>query len=569
MRSIYRDLMDIVSRQGLRGRTDVRSGGRGPKSGWQFAVLLFFLGHVFIALNARCLASPHGLSLSLGWAAQDEALQQGLAALKANQLDIALERFTAAERESPSNANIRNFRGIVFAQMGRNSEAASEYQGAIRLDPKLEDAHRNLGFLEWTEHNLEAARTHLQHALDIAPEDAFAHYYLGRVQLDAKLYESAFKELDRSQALWPAEVDFLGQAATGYLALGRLAEARSTIDRLRTMPLRDAQAVSLASLLISAHENDAAIDLLSKLRLNVENAGWAPFDLALAYLLSADYAKAADQAQGILKAQPAKGAMTPEAGSAWSLIGIASARLHQPEVAVDAFRQACKRNASREEHWLNLTRELMDLNRYTEAISAVQEGLASNPSSYALHLRLGAAYLASDRYSDAESVFRQLIAAGDPLPTSYVGLAQVLLRTGRAEEAVSGLTSAGQKLGPSFLISYFRGLALNRAGRAREAVSAFEEATQLDPTSSEGHFELGKTDLATHRVHDTVTELQESLRLDPGSVQAQRLLRQAYRRAGDERATSQEVQAGVAKKPSPEAELLGDFLPPEWEFPGD
>ncbi len=545
--------------------------GSGPKPGWQFAVLLFFLAHAFITLNARCLASPYRLSLSLAWAAQDEAVQQGLAALKENHLDVALERLTAAERESPLNANIRNFRGIVFAQMGRNSEAVSEYQEAIRLDPKLEDAHKNLGFLEWTEHNLEAARTHLNRALEIAPEDAFAHYYLGRVQLDAKVYESAFKELDRSQVPWPADVDFLVQAAAGYLALGRRDEARTTLDRLRTMPLRDAQAVSLASLLVSAHQNDAAIDLLRKLRtrLNSANAGWAQFDLALAYLLSANYAKAAERAQGLVKAQPMKGAMAPEAGSAWSLIGIASARLHQRETAVDAFRQACKLNATREEHWLNLTRELMDLNRYTEAISAVQEGLASNPNSYALHLRLGAAYLASDRYSDAEAVFRQLIAAGDPLPTSYIGLAQVLLRTGRADEAVSEVTTAGQKLGPSFLISYFRGLALNRAGKAAEAVSAFEEATQLDPTSSEAHLELGKTELATHRVHDAVTELQESLRLDPGNVQAQRLLSQAYRRAGDERAASQEVKASTATKSSPEADLLGDFLPPEWEFPPD
>lgn len=571
MRSIYRDLMDIVIRPLLRSLRGVWSGGSGPKSGLQFSLLLFFLTHAFITLHARSLSSAHGSSLFLAWAAQDEALQQGLAALKENHLDVALERLTAAEREAPLDANIRNFRGIVFAQMGRNAEAINEYQEAIRLDPKLEGAYKNLGFLEWTEHNLEAARTHLYQALDIVPEDDFAHYYLGRVQLDAKLYESAFKELDRSQALWPSDVNFLVQAATGYLALGRLEEARRTLDRLRTMPVGDTQAVSLASLLVSAHENGAAIDLLSKLRkrLSGPNAGWAQFDLALAYLLSADYAKAADEAQSLLNAQSAKGAMSSEAASAWSLIGIAKARLHQREAAVDAFRKACKLNSSREEHWLNLTRELMDLNRYTEAVSAVLEGLASNPSSYALHLRLGAAYLASDRYSDAESVFRQLVAAGDPLPTSYVGLAQVLLRTGRAEEAVSGLNAAEEKLGPSFLISYFRGLALNRAGRVAEAVPAFEEATQLDPNSSEAHFELGKTELTTHRVHEAVTELQESLRLDPGNVQAQRLLSQAYRRAGDERATSQETQTTAAQKPNPEVELLGDFLPPEWEFPRD
>jgi tetratricopeptide (TPR) repeat protein len=555
----------------LRVLTDAGCACTRSKPGLQVAILLFFLAQPLITLNARCLANPESVSLSLAWALQDDPLQEGLAALKENHLEVALERLTAAERQSPTNANIRNFLGIVFAQMGRNSEAASEYQEAIRLDPKLEDAYRNLGFLEWTDHNLEAARTHLNQALDIASEDAFAHYYLGRVQLDAKLYESAFKELDRSQVPWPADVNFLVQVATGYLALGRPDEARRTRDRLRTMQLRDAETVSVAALLISAHENDAAIDLLRKLktRMNSANAGWARFDLALAYLLSADYAKAADQAHGLLKTQAAKGAMAPEAGSAWSLIGIASARLQQRDAAVDAFRQACKLNASREEHWLNLTRELMDLNRYAEAISAVQKGLTSIPTSYALHLRLGAAYLASDRYSDAESVFRQLTAAGDPLPTSYVGLAQVLLRTGRAEEAVSELTTAQRNLGSSFLISYFRGLALNRAGRAQEAVSAFEEATQLDPNSSEAHLELGKTELATGRVRDAITELQESLRIDAGNVQAQRLLSKAYRRAGDERAASQAVQASAAKKPSPEAEPLGDFLLPEWEFPRD
>jgi len=341
MRSTYRGLMDIVSLCVLRVVRDV---------GWQFAILLFFLAQALITLDARCLASPHGLPLSLAWAAQDDPLQQGLAALKENHLDVALERLTAAKRQSPTNANIRNFLGIVFAQMGRNSEALSEYQEAIRLDPKLEDAYRNLGFLEWTDHNLEAARTHLNQALDIASEDSFAHYYLGRVQLDAKLYESAFKELDRSQIPWPADVDFLVQVATGYLSLGRTDEARRTLDRLRPMPLRDRQAVRVAALLISAHENDAAIDLLRKLktRMNRANAGWAQFDLALAYLLSADYAKAADQAHGLLKAQAAKAAMAPEAGSAWSLIGIASARLQQRDAAVDAFRQACKLNASRE-----------------------------------------------------------------------------------------------------------------------------------------------------------------------------------------------------------------------------
>ena len=91
--------------------------------------------------------------------------------------------------------------------------------------------------------------------------------------------------------------------------------------------------------------------------------------------------------------------------------------------------------AGNEENWLNLTRELMEANRYAEAI-ATHEAIAANPKSYALQLRLGASQLAAGKYAESEASFRALVDAGDPFPTSYVGLAQALLREGRAEDAV-------------------------------------------------------------------------------------------------------------------------------------
>jgi tetratricopeptide (TPR) repeat protein len=209
----------------------------------------------------------------------------------------------------------------------------------------------------------------------------------------------------------------------------------------------------------------------------------------------------------------------------------------------------------------------MELNHFSDAISAAHEGLESIPKSYALHLRLGAAYLSIDRYSEAEAIFRRLVDAGDPLPTSYVGLAQVLLRTGRAAEAVSELAAASQKLGPNFLISYFQGLALDRAARPEEALSVLNDAIRLNPNSSEAHLALGKTELAVGRVTEATAELRESLRLNPGNAQARRLLSQAYRRAGDAQTASLYAEQNTEAPPSAERELLGDFLLPEWETP--
>ncbi len=250
----------------------------------------------------------------------------------------------------------------------------------------------------------------------------------------------------------------------------------------------------------------------------------------------------------------------------WSLIGIADAWLGLRKQALDGFRKASSLSPHQEEHWLNLTRELMEQGLYADAVSGAQDGLRSLPNSYALHLRLGAAYLAAGHYPEAEATFRELVIAGDPLPTGYVGLAQVLLRTGRAEEAVTELNAAQRKLGANFLICYFRGLALDRAAKPKDALSAFQEAAQMNPNSAEAHLGLGKTELRLDEMHHAVVELETVLRLDPSNAQARRLLSQAYRRLGDSQHARKYAVASPAQPAALEDDLLGDFLPPEWQF---
>lgn len=535
----------------------------------KFVASLGFRAQLFFLALVSCLANAQS-ALPTIRASQDDALQAALQALQDNRLDDALGILTAAEHHQPSDARIRNFRGIVLVRLRRNDEAADEYQEAIRLDPKLGDAYKNLGFLEWTEHNLESARAKLQRAVELAPDDSFAHYYLGRVQLDAGLYQSAFQELDRSGITWPADSQFLIEAANGYLALGRQEKVRQIADRLSTMQLSDGEIAVVARLLLSDGDKSTAIDLLRRLseRQNPPGPRWARSDLALSYLLAGNYEKAAAQAQILASGPQFAGQSDADTAWLWSVVGIARAHLGDSGAAVNALRQATKLDSHREEYWVNLTRELMEVNR-EEAISAAQEALQSNPKSYALTLRLGAAYLSLDRYTESESIFRQLVAAGDPLPASYVGLAQVLLRTGRAADAASELADAGKKLGPNFLISYFQGLALNRAGRPAEAISAFHEAIRLSPDNSEAHLGLGQAEFTAAHNTEAIAELQKCLQLSPSNAQAKRLLSQAYRRAGDTKAAlrySRESQE-QENDPAPQNNLLGDFILPEWQSP--
>jgi Flp pilus assembly protein TadD len=523
---------------------------------------------IFVCNINPLLANSPGMSTPQ--LAQDNSFQRGLAALQENRMDDALAELTEAKREQPEDARIRNFRGIVLVRLGKNEEAAAEYREAIRLDPQMEDAFRNLGFLKWNEHELQPAREALDRAVQLSPNDSFAHYYLGRVLLDEQLYAPAIREIESSTVPLPADTSFSIQLATAHIALGNKDQGRKLLEQLATIPLDDKQSIHVASLFLALRENASAIGIiqqLSKAPPTPENL-WRQFDLALVYLLTGNYGEAIAHSDFYQHSRARDDANAhDQSAEAWTILGIAAAHLKQNDRSLNAFRKAAALAPANEENWLNLTRELMELRRYSDAISAVQDGVAANPKSYALHLRLGAAQLAAGHYTEAESVFRELVAAGDPLPTGYIGLAQVLLRTGRAEEATSELVSASQKLGPNFLISYFRGLALDRSGKPLEAMAAFQEAAQLNSRNAEVHLGMGKTELGLGRVSDAITELQEALRLNPGDQQAKRLLSKAYNRAGDLKSAEIFAEASTTDAVNLEDDLLGDFFVPKWQMP--
>jgi tetratricopeptide (TPR) repeat protein len=423
-----------------------------------------------------------------------DPFQQGLISLQENHPEAALEAFNLAETKMPNDARVHNFRGIALTSLGRTDEASSEYLRALALDPKLQSAYRNLGFLEWKAHNSGSARGHLEQALVLDANDEFSRYYLARIEIEGQRYEKV-------EQLFKAMV----------------------------------------------------------------HRAWAELDLSLSYLYAGQYQEAIRTAQPVC--DRAVKSSSPYLASALSIVGIAESRERHKEKSIAALRQAAVLAPQQEEHWLNLSRELMDNSQFADALTYVQEGLRSNPKSYALRLRLGAAYFSSGKYDEAERAFRELVAAGDPLPMSYIGLAQVLLHTGRATEASTELAAAEEKLGSQFLLVYFRGLALARAGRRAEALAAFKQAVQIDPNSAEAHLGLGKIALLLGDVLQAVKELQKVRELDPKNVPAGRLLGQAYARLGDRENALKFATSTPDNEAEPRTNLVGDFILPDWQQP--
>ncbi|HVW84412.1 MAG TPA: tetratricopeptide repeat protein [Bryobacteraceae bacterium] len=187
-------------------------------------------------------------------------------------LGMALERLRQTEEAhavwsrmmaaaSPVQANM--LMGKASYETEQFEEAAKYYRKALEYDPKLPDAHRELGKTLISLRDNEAAEKELRQT---DPEDAEALYflggllaqanrpdavpvlekahqlspdfwgplyYLGRIQLDQGRVKEALANLERAAKLKPDEAALQYQLGRAYQKAGRAAEAKAAFDRVK------------------------------------------------------------------------------------------------------------------------------------------------------------------------------------------------------------------------------------------------------------------------------------------------------------------------------------------------
>ncbi len=115
-------------------------------------------------------AAEHDLELLLrfhaeGPAAEHALLQLGHYAMLRGDVPAAHGHYDRLVRQSPKHAMARCNRGITHAAQGNDGQARADLEAAIAMDPKLDQAHANLGIVLLRMGELEQACTALGQAL--------------------------------------------------------------------------------------------------------------------------------------------------------------------------------------------------------------------------------------------------------------------------------------------------------------------------------------------------------------------------------------------------------------------
>jgi len=152
-----------------------------------------------------------------------------------------------------------------------------------------------------------------------------------------------------------------------------------------------------------------------------------------------------------------------------------------------------------------------------DAIEHYTKALKIDASFYPAHNNLGADYLNRKDFKAAESEFQAAVQQNPTDAFAYFNLANVLLITGRFNEASIPVEQGLQREPNSAFGLFVRGSILQKTNHAPEAEKDLLRSLEIDPNLAMAHLALVNTYLLQKRKTDAVAQLQQFLKVAPGS----------------------------------------------------
>jgi Tfp pilus assembly protein PilF len=111
--------------------------------------------------------------------AANVTLQKAIDDYTAGNVTLAKSEFQQVVKTNPSDKYAWYNLGVIAQYAGSASEASTDYQQSLAIDPHFESPLFNYGLLKLTQNDLDSAIGYLGRAVVETPKDANAHWQLG------------------------------------------------------------------------------------------------------------------------------------------------------------------------------------------------------------------------------------------------------------------------------------------------------------------------------------------------------------------------------------------------------
>jgi predicted CXXCH cytochrome family protein len=175
--------------------------------------------------------------------------------------ELLLAEASAAERPE-AYFNI----GVFYAAAGNPTEAEMAYRQAIEIDGGFVPAYVNLAELYRGRGETVEERRLLVDAIQVAPDNAVAHFALGLLEVRQRRYEAALKSFERAVELDPETARYSYVYAVALESVDRRDDAIDVLEETAQRHPWDRDVlVALVDYLMAAEDHERARDYVEKL----------------------------------------------------------------------------------------------------------------------------------------------------------------------------------------------------------------------------------------------------------------------------------------------------------------
>jgi tetratricopeptide (TPR) repeat protein len=285
--------------------------------------------------------------INLGKLRQDEARARGN---DPALLEQALSMFQKAVSIEPRISQAHNNLGALLLTMGRDEDALAEFRKAVDLKPSDPEVHQNISLALQRLGRTEESAAEAQASLKLQPDQAAAHLTLADALQSQGRLDEAIREYAAALQLAPDDAEARNNYGSALAKAGRMDEAMAQFQEgVRLNPLAFHALNNLGSVeLQRGKTEDAASHFRAAIAIQ-PNFAPAYRNLGTALDAMGRHDEAIDAFRGAIQYQP-------DSAEAHNDLGIALAETGKFQEAVVEFREAVRLKPEFEEARANLAR---------------------------------------------------------------------------------------------------------------------------------------------------------------------------------------------------------------------
>jgi protein O-GlcNAc transferase len=348
---------------------------------------------------------------------------------------VPLQKFIA---EQPDVAYAHFQLAYAYTALQRTDEARAEYQRTIAIDPKMSEAHLNLGIM-LLEKDPAAAVAPLRRAVELLPAQSRPRYLLGVALERSGNLPAAAESFEGAANLDPHDFETLSRLGKLYLSLKRPADAE---PRFRS------------ALEIQPAEPHALLGLAQSL-----DAQKKP--------------EAAEAFKNYLATQPA------DPAAQFRLVHYLMDQQKYGEALAELDRAGAGKPPSLDS--LRLRADILIAQKSWDAsIVAIRSAIALAPSDAQLHGGLGRVYLQKRDFPSAEKELKAAIQLDRNNIAYWKDLSSTYYLGGNYSAAISLLDVIAKTETPGAGTWFIRALCYDKLNQPKPALEAYQKFLELD-----------------------------------------------------------------------------------------